>query len=535
MQATLEGDLSITGTVTADDVSRFSLRLREPGESAGDYHSALTVSTPGTIDYSAALSEGSWEPSQLVLKLDRSPAETDGPLDETVEHQIMYPVATTLAASEHRSAAPILLPFARIHLDLKDPQGSPVGIRSVTAWCVEREASGETLSWSKVTALPEHPDSEVVNLEVPAGECELQVRSSNGQIGYRDLWVSLSEGDEVWMDLHPPLLKVDEPMGLSCASATQLVRGTASDPLGVLSVTIAGVEAVLAPAPVPGAPNEVEFAEEVALASPGFQTVEVVATDLGGASTVRLLAVLNDPSAPVFDLPMTPISTAEASYRLVGQVTDDYQLASVRLDGVELLAADVTVELSIDEMLDLEPGDNEFVLEAEDSCGNVTTETLVVRRLTDTVSRVTGGGHFSWPGSPGGDRTTFGLVAEFGESAKGSAGDLPEVNGNVSLIRHRTDGGTYRLRSERMLSLAGDDGVAALRFEGTMTPPQGPRFARDVVVSVWVLDGGEPGAGVDRLWIEVKDISGAPVLELSLPAPASSEAAVLAGGNVQVR
>ena len=54
--------------------------------------------------------------------------------------------------------------------------------------------------------------------------------------------------------------------------------------------------------------------------------------------------------------------------------------------------------------------------------------------------------------------------------------------------------------------------------------------------STYVEDHGEPGTGVDKYWLEVKDPSGAVVGKVSLPRSTGGAAlpVTISGGNIQV-
>lgn len=50
----------------------------------------------------------------------------------------------------------------------------------------------------------------------------------------------------------------------------------------------------------------------------------------------------------------------------------------------------------------------------------------------------------------------------------------------------------------------------------------------------YVEDRGEPGTGVDRVWIEVRDKNDDVIADLSLDEPAPDNAVTLEGGNITV-
>ncbi len=543
-QATLSGALALTGTASQDDLVRFTLRLQEPGERVSDHHSLLGASNPQVADYSGPLVEGDWQWSSLFLTLGRPASDPQGYLKETVTHLKVAPPVVTLAPGGNSAAPDLELRWGRVILDLRDAAGIPVPLGGVRAFCTRRDVSGALLEWSDVTSTPEQKGIVEMVLELPEGECELSVYDPGRRTFLDGLWVRLQEGDIVRMDLHPPVLHVAEPLDGSCSDGSLRVRGTVSDPYGVAAVEIGGVSAALSPVAVPSAPNEVAFDEVVPVGQPGLQTLEVRATDLGGASTLRLLAIRGDFDAPTFQLPPSPATTVQTTYRLVGDVLDDDELEEVRVGG-HVLARDIGgPSYALDVDLPLSPGDNTFVLEAEDACGKLTTETFVVRQATEAVGRSTGGGHFTWPGAPSSDipadsgspgaesRTTFGFVA--GTDGQG------RLTGNLLLVRHLEGGTHHRLQSHDLLSaVASGNGEPAdevlLRYAATHTLPGKPRRTESVVVELWTRDGGEPGADTDLIRVEVQTTAGQPVPGLLWPQAAPDGAVPVQGGNVQVR
>ncbi|UCH58259.1 MAG: hypothetical protein JSV61_08520, partial [Anaerolineales bacterium] len=139
----------------------------------------------------------------------------------------------------------------------------------------------------------------------------------------------------------------------------------------------------------------------------------------------------------------------------------------------------------------------------------------------------TGGGWFYWPGTT--DKTNFGYNMKYNK--KGT-----NIQGNLLLIRH-TEEGNYRLKSNALQGLAlgeaGDFTWASFSGKATYLEPGWPEPIGNYQFLVYVEDHGEPGAGSDRFWIEVKDKFGN-VIALSIAREATTNAETLQGGNIVV-
>ncbi len=141
----------------------------------------------------------------------------------------------------------------------------------------------------------------------------------------------------------------------------------------------------------------------------------------------------------------------------------------------------------------------------------------------------TGGGWFLWPGTN--DRTTFGYTMKYNK--KGT-----NLQGNLLLIRHLPDGTRYRLKSNALdgLALSAPDaefGWASFSGKATYQEPGWAEPQGNYRFVVYVEDHGTPGGGVDRFWINVTDDAGQPT-DLSMPGAATTDAALLEGGDISV-
>jgi len=111
-----------------------------------------------------------------------------------------------------------------------------------------------------------------------------------------------------------------------------------------------------------------------------------------------------------------------------------------------------------------------------------------------------------------------------------------KVKGSLLLIRHTAEG-NYRVKSNALNGLAlGDTGAftwASFSGKATYLEPGWPEPIGNYQFLVYVEDRGEPGAGVDRFWIEVQDKDRNPAT-LSMPRGAVDHAESLVGGNIVV-
>ena len=113
-----------------------------------------------------------------------------------------------------------------------------------------------------------------------------------------------------------------------------------------------------------------------------------------------------------------------------------------------------------------------------------------------------------------------------------------KVQGSFLLIRHLEDGTKYRVKSNALygLALGESEGMGWASFSGKATYLQpdwdDPKGNHEFVV--YVEDQGEPGAGVDRVWLETHDKDGDVIPALSMGRDAVDNAETISGGNIVV-
>jgi hypothetical protein len=158
-----------------------------------------------------------------------------------------------------------------------------------------------------------------------------------------------------------------------------------------------------------------------------------------------------------------------------------------------------------------------------------TEEVIVV--YDPSLGFTTGGGWFYWPGTD--ERTNFGFNAKYNKKGK-------RVQGSLLLIRHLADGSLYRVKSNAMSGLAVGEsedpafGWASFNGKCTYREPGWPEPIGNHQFIAYVEDHNEPGATVDRFWIEVLDQNGDAIGVSSMDRAAEDNAVIIKGGNIVV-
>jgi hypothetical protein len=144
---------------------------------------------------------------------------------------------------------------------------------------------------------------------------------------------------------------------------------------------------------------------------------------------------------------------------------------------------------------------------------------------------VTGGGKLIYPDGSS-DRVNFGLVFNF--TGKGKT----TPRGNLLVMRHLANGDVCRIKSNAIDAPAVVGKTASYSGKGNYgcTRPNGTTYDGIGNMSIlgWLEDNGEPGSSSslvpDRFWVNMT----VPNSKLVMPAPATTYAQPLTGGNIQV-
>jgi uncharacterized repeat protein (TIGR01451 family) len=144
----------------------------------------------------------------------------------------------------------------------------------------------------------------------------------------------------------------------------------------------------------------------------------------------------------------------------------------------------------------------------------------------------TGGGTFLWPET--GEKTNFGYTMKYNK--KGA-----NIKGNLLLVRHLEDGTIYRVKSNALYGLAlgesEDDGEtygwASFSGKATYLEPGWDEPIGNHEFITYVEDRDEPGNGVDRFWIKIKNGDNT-IDVMSMDDPGANCAVEINGGNIVV-
>jgi hypothetical protein len=182
---------------------------------------------------------------------------------------------------------------------------------------------------------------------------------------------------EVRIDTSAPQVALTAPSnGLFTRFLPVQVQGTVSDENGIVSVVVEGTEATI---------EGVEFFADLYL-NEGVYTLIARATDSAGNSADSLpVQITVDLTAPQISIlcPQNGIQTSAGSTSVVGDVRDNFGIASVEVNGFSASVSGVTLYVN---QISLQMGDNFLVATATDLAGNVAQSTAVL------VRRVLGGG-----------------------------------------------------------------------------------------------------------------------------------------------
>lgn len=179
-------------------------------------------------------------------------------------------------------------------------------------------------------------------------------------------------------DLDPPELTISSPIDQSeIAGGTVLVSGIASDPSGILSVSVNGNPVSVS--------SSGAFQTTVPLVI-GSNLIQITATDtMGNVATETRTIRRIDVTPPAIDIvsPSDGYQTHDDHILIEGFASDsESSIVNVSLNGT-------SIEYDLDTGLfsvgrHLNPGQNTFTVSAEDSYGNVGFKTVVVTRKTYT-------------------------------------------------------------------------------------------------------------------------------------------------------
>ena len=156
----------------------------------------------------------------------------------------------------------------------------------------------------------------------------------------------------------------------------------------------------------------------------------------------------------------------------------------------------------------------------------------VVVVFDPSLGFTTGGLWFFWPGTS--ERTSVGYTMKYNRRGQ-------QVQGNLLFIRRLADGSIYRVKSNSLsgLAIGAEDGAdpygwAAFGGKATYLEPGLAQPLGNYEFLTYVEDHGEPGTGVDRFWIEIRNRDGDVVTIMSMARDAVDNTVIIDGGNLVV-
>ncbi|TDG15230.1 hypothetical protein E2F43_03070 [Seongchinamella unica] len=397
-QTYLNGDFIVRGSASPDDLSTSTLRFfgAAPETQSGQGIERLLT---GDTSYDAILSTGAWRSNYFDLRLIRPDSHEDGYLntrlylyDASVMPQENPVTFAQCGATENRNFD---YRFGSVTVNFTIAGGGTMSQpRLLGGTCTEAEEDGTPLySYFLQQAFSNQVDVEVgsVAMLAPQGLCEgveafALVDGSLTSFGTFNLEVV--GGSDVIIDIGGPQVAVTSPESEACLAGDEVtVTGTATDDVGVVSVTVNGEIATLDPAGGEGTLST-DFSATIPL-DPGPNEIETIATDTSDKTGSDTRTVYNDGGPPVLDwTPADGASTSESSIEVAGTVSDDVDVASVTVNGdpVVLVPTGNPGEYSFSTVVELEDGENMITVVATDTsnCGDPTTQVRTVTLSDNT-------------------------------------------------------------------------------------------------------------------------------------------------------
>lgn len=399
-QAYLDGNFVVRGSASPSDLSNGYLRFYGASDSTL-YGQGVERLQSGDTSYDAILSPGGWRSNRFDLNFIRPASHEDGYLYSQIwlyDASVM-PVDNPASLADCGTVATrdFDYRFGKVTVNFTIANGGVMSsprLQMFSDSCTETaEDSSLLYSYRLYQALSNQTNVEVgsVTFLAPQGQCTgieafALVDGSLTSFGTFDLEVV--GGSDVIIDIGGPQVAVTSPESEVCLGGDQVtVTGTATDDVGVLSVTVNGEPATLDPAGGEGT-TSTSFSATIPL-EPGPNEIETIATDTSDKTGSDTRTVYNDGGPPTLDwTPADGAVTSETSIAVAGTVSDDVDVDSVTVNGtpVVLTPTGNPGEYSFSTTVELEPGENMITVVASDTsgCGDPTTEVRSVSLSDNT-------------------------------------------------------------------------------------------------------------------------------------------------------
>jgi hypothetical protein len=227
---------------------------------------------------------------------------------------------------------------------------------------------------------------------VPA-DCQLTASAIvNGtRTTFGQLAVTVLPGTDIEQDIGGPTLTIVTPASESYTTEASVdVTGTATDDVGVTSITVNGADAAFSSSNNPNDAKEVSFTKTLDL-SMGPNIVKTVASDASGKSGSDTRTVYRDTGLPTLNwTPADGSQTSGATVSVQGTATDEAGISAIKVNNaaVDFTSSDNLSdpnEVTFSTTVSVVDGANVIEVSATDKSKRSTTQTHTVTKVVAQV------------------------------------------------------------------------------------------------------------------------------------------------------
>ena len=255
---------------------------------------------PDTGDYMFVASAGDWRYYYLYLYFDY-PDDPDTSLRSYLYRSGYFGDEQTVTSDQTVSGVNLTYGTATVRLFYYVEGG---GVLSSPYLIAKRTAAPYLTAYAYGSPVQTTQGQAITTLLPGTYTIEAFANVEGSQTEFGTFTVSVEEGDVVVIGGPArPTIKVTNPTdGEVIPTDSVTVEGTATDDVGIASITINGEDVTFTSTGNPDDPNEVAFSHEVSLPDVGENTITVVATDVDGTPPVTLILTAIREEPPVISV-----------------------------------------------------------------------------------------------------------------------------------------------------------------------------------------------------------------------------------------
>lgn len=346
-QSYIAGTLSLSGAVGWDDINYGDISVSgvfqggQPNGGPSSGGAARDVFSTADGSYDLIVSPGDWYSNYIYLR----PYNSDS---SNYLSEALYIYDRSVMPANNPASPPscgsqvdqdMAYSMGEVTVNFSVAGGDTMSDPRLSGYCYEYDENGTLLYYYRFDSTNSVQDNVTTGHATfvgPEADCtdvmaEAYVGGTRTTFGEID--IEVIGGGEVVIDIGGPGLTLVEPEANLCLDAQETtVLGTATDDVGVASVSVNGVSADLSP---PGGEGTLstDFSATIAL-TPGANTVETIATDTSGKIGSDTRTIYRDAGPPVLDwLPLNGTTTPLLSIDVEGIVRDDVDVDSLTVNG----------------------------------------------------------------------------------------------------------------------------------------------------------------------------------------------------------